>query len=161
MSSEGGTAKRLTTHSAAESLWTFTPDGKYVVFSAPYQDPVKSALFPTSRFSEVYKISAEGGRSEMIAAFPADKINFGKSGQKFLYQDVKGFENPWRKHHTSSVTRDILEYDIKNGTHTKLIDWEGEDTDPVYSPDGNALYFLSERSGTFNVYTARWIILRM
>jgi len=154
MSSEGGTAKRLTTHSAAESLWTFTPDGKYVVFSAPYQDPVKSALFPTSRFSEVYKISAEGGRSEMIAAFPADKINFSKSGQKFLYQDVKGFENPWRKHHTSSVTRDILEYDIKNSTYKKLIDREGEDTDPVYSPDGKALYFLSERSGTFNVYTA-------
>jgi tricorn protease len=154
MPSEGGAARRLTTHSAAENLWTFTPDGKHVVFSAPYQDPVKSALFPTSRFSEVYKIPSEGGRSEMIAAFPADKINFGKSGQNFLYQDVKGFENPWRKHHTSSVTRDILEYDIKNGTHIKLIDWEGEDTDPVYSPDGNALYFLSERSGTFNVYTA-------
>ncbi len=154
MSSEGGAAKRLTTHSATENLWAFTPDGKYVVFSAPYQDPVKSALFPTSRFSEIYKISIDGGRSEMIAAFPADKINFNKSGKKFLYQDVKGFENPWRKHHTSSVTRDILEYDIKNGTYKKLIDREGEDTDPVYSPDGNALYFLSERSGTFNVYTA-------
>ena len=154
MSSEGGAAKRLTTHSATENLWTFTPDGKFIVFSASYQDPVKSVLFPTSRFSEVYKIPTDGGRSERIAAFPADKINFDKDGQKFLYQDVKGFENPWRKHHSSSVTRDILEYDMKNGTHKKLIDREGEDTDPVYSPDGKALYFLSERSGTFNVYTA-------
>ncbi|MCW1735339.1 S41 family peptidase [Anaerorudis cellulosivorans] len=154
MSSEGGAAKRLTTHSATENLWAFTPDRKFIVFSASYQDPVKSALFPGSRFSEIYKISIDGGRAEMIAAFPADKINFNKSGKKFLYQDVKGFENPWRKHHTSSVTRDILEYDIKNGTYKKLIDREGEDTDPVYSPDGKALYFLSERSGTFNVYTA-------
>jgi tricorn protease len=45
MPSEGGAARRLTTHSAAENLCTFTPDGKHVVFSAPYQDPVKSALF--------------------------------------------------------------------------------------------------------------------
>ena len=154
MPATGGTAKRLTTHTSTEKPYTFTPDGKYIVYSAHYQDPVKSALFPTSMLSELYKVSVEGGRPEMILASPAEKINFNKAGSKFLYQDLKGFENTWRKHHTSSVTRDILEYDIKTGTHRKLIDRPGEDTDPVYSADGNSFYFLSEKSGSYNVFSA-------
>ena len=155
MSSEGGSAKQLTTHSSTETPYTFTNDGKYVVFSTHYQDPVKSAIFPTTLMSEVYKVPVEGGVVEMILATPASNIKFDKTGNKFIYQDVKGMENNWRKHHTSSVTRDIVEYDIKNNTYKKIIDWQGEDTDPVYSPDGNSIYFLSERSGTFNVHTAQ------
>jgi len=154
MSADGGSAKQLTTHSGSESPYTFTNDGKYVVFSAHYQDPAKSALFPTSLMSEIYKVSTDGGMVEMMLAFPAANINFNKSGNKFIYQDVKGMENTWRKHHTSSVTRDIIEYDIQNNIFKKIIDWQGEDTDPVYSPNGNSIYFLSERSGTYNLYSA-------
>lgn len=154
MSANGGTAKRLTFHSANETPHTFTPDGKFIVFSAHYQDPAQSALFPTGRLTEVYKVPVNGGRAKMLLAYPAEKIDFDKSGQKFLFQDVKGFENTWRKKHTSSVTRDILEYDLKTNTQKRLIDRPGEDTDPVYSPDGNSFYFLSEKGGSFNVFSA-------
>ena len=154
MSANGGAAKRLTTHSASERLYTFTNDSKYVVFLAHYQDDVKSTLFPGSVMQELYKVSVEGGRPEMVLGFPAEKVNFNKAGTKFLYQDLKGMENTWRKHHTSAVTRDILEYDLKKGVYTKLIDWKGEDTDPFYSPDEKSVYFLSERSGTYNVFSA-------
>ena len=44
--SNGGTAQCLTTHSASEIPSAFTPDGKYVLFSASIQDPAQSALFP-------------------------------------------------------------------------------------------------------------------
>jgi len=154
MPSSGGTAKRLTTHTATEKPYAFTIDGKFVVFSSHYQDPVQSALFPTAMLSELYKVPVEGGRIEMILASPTEKISFNKTGSKFLYQDLKGFENTWRKHHTSSVTRDILEYDMKTGSHRKLIDRPGEDTDPLYSPDGNTFCFLSEKSGSYNVFEA-------
>lgn len=154
MNSSGGVAKQLTKHSTSESLETFTPDGKYIVFSAHYQDPASSALFPTSQLSEVYKISVDGSKTEQILATPATNIQFNKDGSKFIYQDIKGFENTWRKHHTSSVTRDILEYDLKTKSHKKLIDKIGEDTNPNYSNDGEIIYFLSERSGTYNVFAA-------
>ena len=91
MAADGGTARRLTVHSANENLYTFTPDGKFVVFSAHYQDPAKSALFPTARLIEVYKVPVNGGRSEMLLAYPADKISYDKSGQKFLFQDIFHF----------------------------------------------------------------------
>ena len=73
--------------------------------------------------------------------------------EKLNYQDRKGGENEWRKHHTSSITRDLWVYDTTSGQHTNLTHRGGEDRNPVLSPDGKTLYFLSERSGgSFNVY---------
>ena len=69
-----------------------------------------------------------------------------------LYQDKKGGENQWRKHHVSSVARDIWVYDTKTGKHTKLTTYEGEDRSPVFADNDKAIYYLSEASGTFNVH---------
>lgn len=152
MPTSGGTALRLTTHSASELPSAFTPDGKSVLFSAAIQDPAKSALFPTSAMAELYKVPASGGRTELVLGTPAERIAFGKAGNFFLYQDRKGFESEWRKHHTSSITRDVWRYDTKTGKHTNLTNRAGEDRNPALAPDEQTVYFLSERNGgSFNV----------
>ena len=153
MPANGGTAQRLTTHSAGELPSAFTPDGKYILFSASIQDPASSALFPSSAMTELYKVPVTGGRTEQVLGTPAEAVCFDRSGKQFLYQDRKGFEDEWRKHHTSSITRDIWLYDTRTGVHTNLTAREGEDRNPVLSPDGQTVYFLSERNGgSFNVY---------
>lgn len=154
MSADGGAARRLTTHSASEIPSTFTTDGNYILFSASIQDPANSALFPTSAMAELYKVPVTGGRTEQVLGTPAEMVCFDKSGKTFLYQDRKGFEDEWRKHHTSSITRDVWLYDSENGKHTNLTAHAGEDRNPVFAPDGQTVYFLSERDGsTFNVYS--------
>lgn len=154
MPANGGTAQRLTTHSAAELPSAFSPDGKYVLFSASIQDPATSALFPTGAMTELYRVPAAGGRTEQVLGTPAESVHFNPTGDFFLYQDRKGFEDEWRKHHTSSITRDVWRYDIHTGKHTNLTNREGEDRNPVLSPDGQTVYFLSERNGgSFNVYS--------
>ena len=154
MSADGGAARRLTYHSASEIPSTFTPDGKYVLFSASIQDPVTSALFPTSAMTELYRVPVEGGNTEQVLGTPAEWVCFDKAGSNFLYQDRKGFEDEWRKHHTSSIARDIWLYDTQTGEHTNLTNRNGEDRNPVYAPDGKSVYFLSERNGgSFNVYS--------
>lgn len=154
MSADGGAARRLTTHSASEIPSTFTTDGNYILFSASIQDPANSALFPTSVMTELYKVPVTGGRTEQVLGTPAEMVCFDKSGKTFLYQDRKGFEDEWRKHHTSSITRDVWLYDSENGKHTNLTAHAGEDRNPVFAPDGQTVYFLSERDGsTFNVYS--------
>ena len=154
MPAGGGPATRLTYNSTSETPWTFTADGKYVLFSASIQDPAASAMFPTSSMSELYKVPVTGGRTEQVLGTPAEMVNFDKSGNMMLYQDQKGFEDKWRKHHTSSITRDIWLYDTTTGKHTNLTDRAGEDRNPVFSPDGNTVYFLSERNGgSMNVYS--------
>ena len=151
VSIDGGVPVRLTTHSAKETPWTFTPDGKDILFTAHIQDPASSALFPKASMTELYSVSVDGGRPVQVLATPAEEVSFiGKTGN-FLYQDCKGGENIWRKHHTSSITRDIWMYD--GNDHVKLTSFEGEDRSPRVSDDGKTVYYLSERGGNFNVYS--------
>lgn len=153
----GGVPTRLTFDSAAETPESFSPDGKEVYFSASIQDPAQSALFPSARMSELYAVNTNGktGRRQILAT-PAQFMSWGSNkadGGWFVYQDVKGFEDTWRKHHTSSVTRDLWRYDSATGKHTNLTNRPGEDLNPVVA--GQDLYFLSERNGgTMNVYRA-------
>ena len=154
MPADGGQPRQLTRNSAAETPWTFSPDGKYIYFSAAIQDPANSMLFPSGRLTEVYKVPVEGGRATRELGTPAEYINWSADGKFFVYQDRKGGEDEWRKHHTSSITRDIWRYDVKGGKHTNLTDKAGEDRNPVLSPDGKTVYFLSERDGgSMNVYS--------
>ncbi len=154
MDAAGGPARRLTFHSGREVPMAFSPDGEWILFSASIQDPASSALFPTSQLTEVYRVPVSGGRIEQVLATPAQMISWLPDGSGFLYQDQKGYENEWRKHHTSSVTRDIWRYDTATGTHTNLTARPGEDRNPVAGADGNTVYFLSERNGgSMNVYS--------
>jgi len=147
----GGAPMRLTYNSAAEIPEAFTPDGTQILYSAAIQDPAASALFPSGRMTELYAVPTTGGAATRVLATPARYISWEQGGESFLYQDVKGFEDEWRKHHTSGVTRDIWRYDTRTGTHKNLTARRGEDTNPV-AADGKS-YFLSERDGgTMNVY---------
>ncbi len=154
MSATGGAPRRLTGHSASELPTAFTPDGKSVLFNAAIQDPAASALYPTGAMTELYSVPVEGGRTTQVLATPAEAVCFLPDGKSFLYQDRKGFEDEWRKHHTSSVTRDVWKYDAATRRHTNLTARAGEDRNPVLSPDGRTAYILSERDGgSFNVYS--------
>ncbi|MBR4978209.1 MAG: PD40 domain-containing protein, partial [Bacteroidales bacterium] len=128
VSFSGGVPVRLTTHSAKDTPWTFTPDGKNILFSSRIQDPASSALFPKSTMTELYSVSVDGGRPVQILATPAEEVSFAGKSDVFLYQDCKGGENIWRKHHTSSITRDLWMYDGKQ--HVQLTKFEGEDRSP-------------------------------
>ena len=155
MNANGGTPKRLTSNSAGELPEAFSADGKEIYYSAAVQAPTASAMFPTGRMTQLYAVSVDGGKPRQVLGTPAQALAVTGNDGSFLYQDVKGFENAWRKHHTSSVTRDIWRYDAATGTHKNLTDRAGEDRNPVLSPDGKTVYFLSERNGgTFNVWKA-------
>jgi len=150
----GGTVKRLTSYSGVEIPEAFSADGKYVYFSAAIQDPAASAAFPSSRLTELYQVPAEGGGVTRVLSTPAQMPSVSPDGSFMLYQDNKGVENEWRKHHTSSVTRGLWRYDFKTGRHTPLVDHAGEDRNPVLSHDGKDMLFLSERDGgSMNVYS--------
>jgi len=152
ISENGGTPTRLTNHSGDDIPFSFTPDNKNVIFKATRMDAVSSTMFPYRAFSELYSVPITGGRQKQILTTPADDAVWDKAGKKLYYHDIKGGENPFRKHHTSSVARDLWVYDATSGKHTKLTDFEGEDRTPVLSPDEKEIYFLSEKSGSFNIW---------
>lgn len=150
MDADGGNPTRLTTHSSNEIPFCFTPDGKEVIYSGLIQDPAASLTFRS--YGELYKVSVKGGRPEQVFAVPADEATMSQDGKFIYYNDIKGVENRWRKHHTSSVVRDIWMFDTQNKKYTKLTATNGESRTPVLSPDGKTVYFLGERGGSFNVF---------
>ena len=155
MSVDGGTATRLTYNSTSEIPQAFSPDGQWIYFGAAIQDPASSAMFPTSSLPELYKVPATGGRSLQVLGTPAEMLSFQQDGKGFYYQDRKGYEDEWRKHHTSEITRDVWYYNATTGKHVNLTQHAGEDRNPVIAADGKTLYFLSERDGgSMNVYKA-------
>jgi tricorn protease len=153
VSSAGGPSKRLTTHSESEFPVSFTPDSKSVIFAAQRDRSATNIGFPARSLTELYKVSLEGNsRPVQILPTPALNAQLDKQGQRLLYEDWKGVESEWRKHHISPVAKDIWLYDFKTSRHVKLTDFGGEDRNPVWSTDERSVYYLSERNGTFNIW---------
>ena len=152
MPAEGGAARRLTFHSAPEYPYTFSVDDKNILFGAARLDTSPNRGYPATSQPELYQVPAGGGRVEQVLTTPAEDVKPSRNGQFLIYQDKKGGENAWRKHHTSAIARDIWIYDTKAGTHKKLTTFAGEDRSPVFTEDEKAFYYLSEESGSFNVH---------
>jgi len=149
---EGGEARRVTFHSAPEYPYAFSPDNKTVLFGAARLDTASNRLYPTGSQPELYRVAVTGGRVEQVLTTPAEEVATSRNGQILLYQDKKGGENIWRKHHTSAITRDIWAYDRKTGLHRRITTFAGEDRDPVFADNDQAFFYLSEESGSFNVH---------
>jgi tricorn protease len=153
MPATGGEAKRLTYHSANDVPYDFTPDNKSVLFGTNRNDIYTSARFPQrGLFQKLYEVPVGGGRSVMYLSAGSEFARFNTKGDKLIFQDRKGYEDAYRKHHTSAVTRDIWVYDTKKDEYTQVSSYEGEDREPVWGGDDNTVYYLSEKNGSQNIY---------
>ncbi len=148
INANGGAPTRLTTNSGSELPVAFK-DNDHVLFSANVMPTAQSNLFASREFSQVYEVSTQGGRPKLYSVLPMENISINAKGQ-VLYHDCKGYEDKWRKHHTSPITRDIWMLD--GGKYQKLTSFKGEDRNPVWAQDGQSFYYLSEQNGSFNIY---------
>ena len=148
----GGVPTRLTTHSGTETPVAFL-DSSHVLFTADILPGAESVQFPSNgQFKQVYQVSVEGGRPKLYSSLSMEEISINEQGV-WLYQDKKGYEDPWRKHQVSPIARDVWMYrPAATPLYEKMTDFAGEDREPVWAPDGKSFYYLSEQSGTFNVY---------
>jgi tricorn protease len=151
MAAEGGEPKRLTYHSSNEYPYDFSNDNKAILFGSSRLDLASNRQFPTVSQPELYKVPITGGRVQQVLSTPAEDVKVSSDGHYMIYNDKKGGENAWRKHHTSSIARDIWLFDNKTGKHTKITSFNGEDRTPVFTDDEKSIYYLSEESGSFNV----------
>ena len=155
---KGGKPVRITTHPHNETPVAVLNDGT-ILFSAAIEQDTEYGNFPGD--AQLYAVSQNGGRPQRVTSLPIKNMSINKDGE-IIYEDYKGYEDPFRKHHTSSVTRDIWLYTPESdqeefaitgkGTFKKISDFVGEDRNPVFAPDGDTFYYLSEKDGTFNIY---------
>lgn len=148
----GGATRRLTWYSGDEFPYDFSDHDQAVLFGTVRMDAPGNRQFPSDALQELYKVPADGGRTRQVLTTPAEDAKMSNDGKYIVYHDRKGRENPWRKHQTSSVARDIWIYEAGSQLHRPLSSFIGEDRSPVFSADNKNIYYLSEKSGSFNIW---------
>ena len=150
---EGGVPIRLTTHSGNETPLAFK-DNAHILFQANILPATDDMQFASAQFPQVYEVSTAGGRPVMFSSMPMEDISLSADGKTLLYHDKKGYEDAWRKHHTSSITRDVWMCNLQGErSYKKLSTFNGEDRNPVWA-GADTYYYLSEQNGSFNIYKA-------
>ncbi len=102
---EGGEIRRLTTLPGNEAPLAIDKEGR-VYFSWYHADLQSPGFDGFPGDPALYRIPLEGGKPELVTSLTISALSISAKGE-FLYEDWKGYEDPLRKHHTSSVTRDI------------------------------------------------------
>lgn len=152
VAADGGGERRLTFDSADERPTGFAPDGATVLCTGRRADDARCTV--AGWWPQLWSVPLDGGRPVMVLPTPALAARYTPDGKRIVYEDLRAGENLFRKHHTSSAAHDLWSFDPATGAHVCLTRGSrAEDRDPWVGPDGR-LWFLSERGGSFNVYTA-------
>ncbi len=153
MPATGGEATRLTFHSTGEIPSPFTADDKAVLFSAYRQELATNAQFPIGVMTQLYSVPAAGGRVTMVLPVPAvnatarpGRQQADLRGRQGLRERVAEARTPRASRVTSGCTT------WRRSSTASSPTFAGEDRNPVFDDDGNGFYYLSEQSGSFNVF---------
>lgn len=155
LSLNGDKTKRLTFHSQDDIPMDFSKDDENILFSSPRigdkvnQRDMIRATAPLAK--QVFSVPSDGGKISLFSQVMALNLNLDKSSNNFIYEDrVAPFESKFRKHNKSSSASNIWLFDGKK--HLKLTNWEGDDKNPIFTKDGKSFYYLSDISGSLNVW---------
>jgi Tol biopolymer transport system component/DNA-binding winged helix-turn-helix (wHTH) protein len=136
VSSSGGEPRRLTFDNrtiAGPPAWT--PDGGEIIFSSS-----RAGLLT------LWRISASGGEPKQLSGVGTVALQpaLSKDGHRLAYQQVILDSNLWRM--------DIPESKLRASTPRRLMFSSQIDQNPQFSPDGEKVAFVSNRSGTFEIW---------
>ncbi|BCU78641.1 tricorn protease [Luteolibacter sp. LG18] len=145
MPAEGGTATQLTFHSEGAILESITPDGKTAIVRGPRDlDDVKPERLIAI---DLTKDAPE----RLLFDVPAQWARVSPDGGKLLFT-VDG-DSPYRKGYHGSRATSVWSYEFGSGKFQSHGKSEIEDRYPLWKPDGSGFFHVSERDGTFNLWS--------
>jgi tricorn protease len=136
----GGEPRRLTYHPAPDLVLGWTPDGKSILFRSSRGGAVPS---------RIYTVPLEGGMEQVLPVPRASLTSFSPDGQKIAYNPTSQEFRTWKRYRGGWFNY-IGIYDLKKNTYEELPRSGALDQFPMWS--GNAIYFISDRDGTMNLF---------
>lgn len=140
--------KRLTFDDGMEMLDAWSRDGKWIYFSTGAHD--------VGRKNDIYRVSAEGGTPMPVTAdrftneFEAAPIPDG-SAIAFSARGVSDSQW-WRRGH-SHLDESEIWLRRESGAYQRVVELNGRNVWPMWTPDGRTLYFMSDRTGPQNIWS--------
>ena len=134
MGATGENVRRLTDFGFYPS---WSPDGKEIVFSSEnFEEPMNRGIF-----SHLWIVNVATSEKRKIIEQDAIQPNWSPSGARIAFWGYKqgGQRDLW------TISADGA--DLAAVTDDAAVDWN-----PVWSPDGNYLYFASDRGGSMNLW---------
>ncbi len=120
---------------------TFSPDGRQIIFSG-----AKGGL------SDLYMIDTDGRNLRRLTEDPwgDHQPTWSPDGRKVAFASERGEENDLETLRLSNWKISVL--DLESGEITTIPGQAGRNLNPQWSPDGESLIFISDRTGTQNLF---------
>ncbi|NGY06510.1 S41 family peptidase [Solimonas terrae] len=148
----GGVARRLTFHSDvvddAPLRWGpnnmvlgWTPDSKSVVF-------LSRAEAWNSWYGKLFSVALGGGTPQALPLDRGGLMSYSPDGRQIAYNRIFRNFRTWKRY-DGGLAQDIHIYDFASRQLTRVTDWKGTDTAPMWY--GRTIYFLSDRDANRRV----------
>ncbi len=126
--------KRLT-HGLRGNNPAVSPDGKYIAFVIYNDGTANIGLMDVSKVDGSFRILTDFKNGEQVY-----NLCFSPDGRKILFD------------YSLKDNRDIGLLNLETLEFNPLFAFVSDDRNPVFSKDGERIYFSSDRSGIFNIY---------
>jgi tricorn protease len=144
MPAAGGVPKQVTHHTSGNRLYGWQPDGTSLITSGTrdhfWRRPERLFLVPREARVQEKLIFDDYGSDPQLSP----------DGKKLLF--TREGEAWWRKGYYGSQASQIWLFDIAEKKFTKLIHNQRSARWPLWKPDGQGFYFVSEEDGTNNLW---------
>lgn len=131
-----GESVRRVTDFGYNPAWS--PDGKKIVFAT---DNIVDAASRPQIPSQIWIVDIESGEKRQLATADGVQPSWSPGGHRIAYWGVK-----------NGGERDIWTLAVDGGEPLPVTVDASTDWNPIWSPDGKYLYFISDRTGSMNVW---------
>jgi len=130
------TATRLTYHPSTELLSDWTPDGESLLYST-------SGFTGMVRAPEMFTVSKSGGSPDKLPIPYGAAGAIHPDGDWLAYTPENRDMRTWKRYRGGHAS-DIWLFNLKTNESIRATDFDGTDTQPMWSPDGQTLYYISD-----------------
>jgi tricorn protease len=130
-----GVSERVTYHPTNEFLCDWVDDDTLLFHAGLMHNHPKAA--------QLFKVSATGGLPEALPIAYGTLGAISPDGDWLAYTPHTRDNRTWKRYRGGMAT-DIWLFNLNTYESRRITEWEGTDTQPMWSPDGESIYYVSD-----------------